>query len=171
MKFEQEFLNVIRARFKEIKRLGDRTLDQLSDDDMHWRYNESSNTIAVLAKHLRGNMYSRWTDVFTSDGEKADRGRDDEFEDDLHSKADVIAAWEDGWQVFFNALNSFTVDDLLRTQKIRGEDHTILDALERQHTHYATHIGQMMFIGKQIKGEDWQSLSIPKGKSEEYLKW
>ncbi|MCG7332434.1 DUF1572 family protein [Salinicoccus roseus] len=113
MKFEQEFLNVIRARFKEIKRLGDRTLEQLSDDDMHWRYNETSNTIAVLAKHLRDNMYSRWTNVFTSDGEKADRGRDDEFEDDLHSKADVIAAWEDGWQ----------------------------------------------------------SLSIPKGKSEEYLKW
>lgn len=169
MKFEQEYLNIIQSRFREIKRLGDRTLDQLSEADLHWRYNEDSNTVAVLVKHLRGNMYSRWTDVFTTDGEKPDRLRDGEFEDDLKTMADVLAAWEDGWHLFLDVLEGFTPEDLLRTQKIRGEDHTILEALERQHTHYASHIGQMMFIGKQIKGSDWQSLSIPKGQSEQYL--
>ncbi|MCG1008518.1 DUF1572 family protein [Salinicoccus sp. ID82-1] len=169
MKFEQEYLTVIKSRFREIKRLGDRTLDQLSNEDLHWQYNEDSNSLAVLVKHLRGNMYSRWTDVFTTDGEKPGRQRDDEFEDDLQTMEDVEAAWEDGWQLFFDTLDGFNVEDLLRTQKIRGEDHTILDALERQHSHYAMHIGQMMFIGKQIKGSDWQSLSIPKGQSEQYL--
>ncbi|TVT28999.1 DUF1572 domain-containing protein [Salinicoccus cyprini] len=169
MKFEQEYLTVIKSRFREIKRLGDRTLDQLSNEDLHWQYNEDSNSVAVLVKHLRGNMYSRWTDVFTTDGEKPDRNRDDEFEDDLQTMEDVEAAWEDGWQLFFDILDGFNVEDLLRTQKIRGEDHMILDALERQHSHYAMHIGQMMFIGKQIKGSDWQSLSIPKGQSEQYL--
>ncbi|MFC3419902.1 DUF1572 family protein [Salinicoccus hispanicus] len=170
MKFEQEYLNVIKSRFREIKRLGDRTLEQLSEADLHWQYNEDTNTIAILVKHLRGNMHSRWTDVFTTDGEKPNRHRDGEFEDDLQTIEGVSDAWEEGWQLFLTTLESFDAEDLLRTQKIRGEDHTILEALERQHTHYASHIGQMMFIGKQVKGSDWQSLSIPKGQSEQYLK-
>ncbi|GAB3068811.1 DinB family protein [Salinicoccus sesuvii] len=170
MKFEQEYLNLIKTRFQEVKRLGDRTLDQLSEADLHWRYNEDSNTVAILVKHLRGNMYSRWSDVFTTDGEKPDRHRDGEFEDDLKTMDDVLLAWEEGWQLFLNTLAEFSPEDLLRTQKIRGEDHTILEAIERQHTHYASHVGQMMFIGKQLKLADWQSLSIPKGQSEQYLK-
>ncbi|WOV87699.1 DUF1572 family protein [Sporosarcina oncorhynchi] len=165
-----EYLKVVEERFQAVKDLGDKTIDQLAEDDHQWSFNEASNSIGVIVKHLSGNMKSRWSDFLTTDGEKPDRNRDQEFENDISSKEDLITTWESGWITLFNTLNGLTVEDLLKHIVIRGEDHTVLEAIERQMAHYAYHIGQIVYIGKQLKGENWRELSIPKGKSEEYLR-
>lgn len=169
MNFRHEYLKIIQARFKSVKDLGDKTIDQLSDDDIHWVLNEASNSIAIIVKHLNGNMTSRWTDFLTSDGEKANRHREEEFEDTISSKQELKSTWENGWTILFKSLSGLEEQDLLKIVYIRGESHTVLDAIERQLAHYSYHIGQIVFIGKQLKGPNWESLSIPKGKSEEYL--
>ncbi|GIN95999.1 hypothetical protein J6TS1_18690 [Siminovitchia terrae] len=169
MNFGNEYLKVVLDRFKSVKDLGDKTINQLSEDDIHWHLNEASNSVAVIANHLGGNMVSRWSDFLVSDGEKSYRNRDQEFEDDTSSKQEMIAVWEKGWNTLFATLNSLEDQDLLKSVYIRGESHTVLEAIERQMAHYAYHIGQIVYIGKQIKGENWESLSIPKGKSKEYL--
>lgn len=169
MNFGNEYLKVVLDRFKSVKDLGDKTINQLSEDDIHWHLNEASNSVAVIANHLGGNMVSRWSDFLVSDGEKSYRNRDQEFEDDISSKQEMIAVWEKGWNTLFATLNSLEDQDLLKSVYIRGESHTVLEAIERQMAHYAYHIGQIVYIGKQIKGENWESLSIPKGKSKEYL--
>ena len=164
-----EYLKVVEERFKAVKDLGDKTINQLAEDDIQWSFNDASNSIGVIIKHLSGNMISRWSDFLTTDGEKSDRKRDQEFENDISSKEDLITAWESGWNTLFNTLNKLTKEDLLKHIMIRGEDHIVLEAIERQMAHYAYHIGQIVYIGKQLKGENWRDLSIPKGKSEEYL--
>jgi len=164
-----EYLKVMQERFNSVKDLGEKTIDQLSDDDIHWVLNDSSNSIVVIVKHLNGNMTSRWTDFLTTDGEKPNRNREQEFDDTLTSKLELKTSWEQGWAILFEALNSLQKEDLLKTVYIRGEGHTALDAIERQLAHYAYHIGQIVFIGKQLKGTNWDSLSIPSGKSKEYL--
>ena len=169
MSLGNEYLKVVQERFTSVKSLGEKAISQLSEDDIHWSFNEASNSVAVIVKHLSGNMVSRWTDFLTTDGEKSDRNRDQEFEDDLLSKQELMTIWEKGWNALFEALNELSEEDLLKHVYIRGERHTVLDAIERQMDHYAYHIGQIVFIGKQLKGEAWESLSIPKGKSEEYL--
>ncbi|MEK3887588.1 DUF1572 domain-containing protein [Bacillus sp. FSL K6-3431] len=169
MNLGNEYLRVVRERFKDVKGLGDKTISQLSKEDIHWKLNEASNSVAAIAKHLSGNMVSRWSDFLISDGEKPYRNREQEFEDDISSKQELITVWERGWNSLFETLNGLDGQDLLKSVYIRGESHTVLEAIERQMAHYAYHIGQIVFIGKQLRDENWGSLSIPKGKSEEYL--
>ncbi|AMQ07101.1 DUF1572 family protein [Sporosarcina psychrophila] len=169
MSIGTEYLRVVRERFIGLKGQGEKTFDQLNEDDFHWTSNDDSNSIAILILHLSGNMVSRWTDFLTTDGEKPDRNRDGEFETKRLLKAQLMDHWEHGWCVFFDALESLHEQDLEKNIHIRGQAHSVIDAIERQMAHYAIHIGQVMFIGKQIKGEQWKSLSIPKGESDAYL--
>ncbi|MFG6116059.1 DUF1572 domain-containing protein [Halobacillus sp. MO56] len=169
MEVGKEYLRIVIERFESLKDLGEKSFNQLPEEDIHWKYNEASNSIAIIVKHLSGNMVSRWTDFLTSDGEKPSRKRDREFEDDISSKYELLKLWDSGWNALFTALQSLSEEDLMRHITIRGESHLVLEAIERQMAHYAYHIGQIVYIAKQLKGEDWKSLSIPKGKSEEYL--
>lgn len=169
MSVGSEYLKVVLARFKSVKELGDKTIQQLSEDDIHWALNENSNSVAIIVKHLSGNMMSRWTDFLTTDGEKPDRNRDQEFINTISTKKEMLSMWEQGWHVLFDAINGLDETDLLEKVYIRGERHTVIDAIERQMVHYASHIGQIVYIGKQIKDDHWKTLSIPKGKSEAYL--
>src|SRR5690625_121696 len=169
MNLGNEYLKIVQERFESVKSLGDNTISQLSDEDIHWKLNEASNSIVIITKHLSGNMISRWSDFLTSDGEKAYRNRDREFEDDIPTKQGMITIWEKGWKTLLDTLNGLENEDLLKNITIRGEKHTVLEAIERQMAHYAYHVGQIVYIGKQLKGENWETLSIPKGKSEEYL--
>ncbi|KEF38579.1 Protein of unknown function (DUF1572) [Schinkia azotoformans MEV2011] len=170
MNIGNEYLKFVIERFKSVKSLGDKTINQLSEEEIHWSYNTESNSIAVIVKHISGNMISRWTDFLTSDGEKENRNRDDEFIDDISSKSELTIVWEKSWKVLIDTLADLNEQDLLKYIHIRGERHLVLEAIERQMAHYAYHVGQMVYIGKQVKDNKWQSLSIPKGKSEEYLK-
>jgi Protein of unknown function (DUF1572) len=163
------YLKVVIKRFESVKSLGDKTIDQLSEEDIFWTYNSDSNSAAIIVKHMSGNMVSRWTDFLTSDGEKDFRNRDEEFINDLSSKSEVTMAWDKGWKTLMNALTDLKEQDLLKTVTIRGERHLVIDAVERQLAHYAYHVGQLVYIGKQVKYDEWESLSIPKGKSEDYL--
>ncbi|NQD68872.1 DUF1572 family protein [Bacillus haikouensis] len=169
MSIGHEYLKIVINRFESVKSLGDKTIDQLSEEDIFWAYNSESNSAAIIIKHMSGNMVSRWTDFLNSDGEKDFRNRDGEFITDLSSKSEVMLIWEKGWQTLMNALAGLTEQDLLKTITIRGEPHSVIDAIERQLAHYAYHVGQLVYIGKQVKHDDWESLSIPKGKSEDYL--
>ncbi|MFJ7666899.1 DUF1572 family protein [Lysinibacillus sp. NPDC097195] len=168
MSLGEIYLNVVQERFKLVKADGDKTLAQLDIAQLHWAFNEESNSIAVIVKHVSGNMLSRWTDFLTSDGEKETRNRDDEFNDSIASKEELMAIWEKGWGVFFNTLNGLTEVDLLKNVTIRGQQHSVIDAIERQMAHYSSHVGQMAYIGKQIKGDAWKTLSIPRGQSQAY---
>ncbi|MGJ9458343.1 DUF1572 family protein [Oceanobacillus sp. CF4.6] len=165
-----EYLKVVQERFRSVKELGDKTIQQLSEDDIHWALNHSSNNIAIIVKHLSGNMISRWTEFLTSDGEKTYRKRDQEFANTISSKQEMISIWERGWSTLTKTIDNLNEEDLLKNIYIRGESHTVIDAIERQMAHYAYHIGQIVYVGKQIKNEEWESLSIPNGKSEEYLR-
>lgn len=169
MDLGNEYLKIIKERFESVKDLGDKTISQLSEKDIHWKLNEASNSIAIIAKHLSGNMISRWSNFLTTDGEKDSRNRDQEFEDDISSKQEMITIWEKGWNTLLDTLNGLENQDLLKNITIRGENHTVLEAIERQMAHYSYHVGQIVYIGKQLKDESWETLSIPKGKSEEYL--
>lgn len=169
MSIGTEYLHVVRERFVELKGQGEKTFDQLNEDDFHWSLNDNSNSIAILIQHVSGNMVSRWTDFLTTDGEKPNRNRDGEFETKRFTKVRLLDCWEHGWRVFLNALESLHEHDLENNVYIRGQAHSVIEAIERQMAHYAAHIGQIIFIGKQIKGEEWKSLSIPKGDSDTYL--
>lgn len=169
MEIGKEYLRIVIERFNSVKSLGDKTLNQLSEEEIHWNYNSDSNSVAIIVKHLSGNMVSRWSDFFNSDGEKEYRNRDEEFIDDITAKAELITVWEKGWKVLIETLTNLSEQDLLRNIYIRGEGHLVLEAIERQMAHYAYHVGQIVYIGKQLKDNNWKSLSIPKGKSEKYL--
>ena len=167
--FEKEYLKAVKERFEDLKKLGDDTLVRLSGTDIHWQPNDESNNIAVIVKHLSGNMISRWTDFLTTDGEKPNRHRDQEFEDTISSLEQLTTAWEKGWGKAFETLNSLQFEDLGKSVYIRGEEHTVIKAIERQLAHASYHIGQIIYIAKILKGKEWESLSVPLGKSEEYL--
>lgn len=162
------YLESIKKQFEYYKMLGDTTIKQLPDYTLFWQYNTESNSIAIIVKHLSGNMLSRWTDFLTSDGEKEWRHRDAEFENEDNTKEEIIQKWNDGWHCFFSAINSLKEEDLAKIIYIRNEGHTVLEAINRQLAHYPYHIGQMVFIGKMICNEKWTSLSIPRGKSNTY---
>lgn len=164
------FLDEVRDAFRGLRRQGERTLAQVEDADVAWTPDGESNSIGVIVKHLHGNMRSRWTDFLTSDGEKPDRHRDLEFEAPPATVAEVRRLWDEGWDLMFDGLDALTPDDLLRTITIRGEPHTVLRAILRQLSHNATHVGQIVWIAKHRRGELWQTLSIPRGKSEAYLR-
>lgn len=155
--------------YRKLKRLGERALAQLSDEQFFITLDAESNSLAVIVKHLAGNMRSRWVEFLTSDGEKPDRQRDQEFAIDAHTtRAQVMQWWEGGWQHVFAALDPLAPADLLRTVMIRGEAHTVVQAINRQLTHYAMHIGQIIFLAKHLQATAWQSLSVPRGQSEQF---
>lgn len=169
MSFETEFLSNSLKEFQGIKKLGDRTIEQLSYKDLIWQPSSESNSIAIIVKHLSGNMLSRWTDFLTSDGEKPWRNRDTEFIGDYQTKNELLLAWNEGWNVVLSTVESLSEEDLSKTITIRGEAHSVLQAIHRQISHYAYHIGQIVFVGKQVKNEQFISLSIPKRQSQKFL--
>lgn len=162
------YLESVKKQFLYYKSLGDKTLALLPEESLFWQYNEESNSIAIIIKHLHGNMLSRWTDFLTSDGEKEWRNRENEFENDADSKEALLDKWEAGWKCVFDAINPLTEEDLGKEIFIRNMGHTVMEAINRQLAHYPYHIGQMVFLGKMIADQNWVSLSIPKGKSTEY---
>ena len=155
-------------RFQFYKELGEKTFDQLSDDQLFWKYNEESNSIAILVQHLSGNMVSRWTNFLTEDGEKCGRNRDSEFENRIFSKIELLDIWANGWQVLFKALNQIEEETWTETILIRGEKHTVLDAVLRQLAHDSYHVGQIVLIGKMVKDDEWKTLSLAKNQSENF---
>jgi hypothetical protein len=169
MTIGKEFLDQSRHVFRSQKELADKSIAQLPNTDLFWQPDAESNSIAIIMKHLAGNMISRWTDFLTSDGEKPHRNRDSEFEIYEQDAKRLKDYWERAYGVFFTTLDSLNEDDLLKIVTIRKEPHTVIQAIQRQLSHYGYHIGQIVYIAKQIKGSAWQTLSIPRGKSEEYL--
>jgi hypothetical protein len=168
MSLATTYLQSVIKRFNIYKELGEKTFEQLSNEDFHFKPNEESNSIAVIIQHMAGNMLSRWTDFLTSDGEKEWRSRDNEFNNQNLTKSQLIDLWQKGWDCCLNTLNSLTEDDLLKTIHIRSQELIAIDAINRQLTHYPSHVGQIMYIGKIIKNKNWQSLSIAKGQSDDY---
>ncbi len=166
MTIGQVFLETAVKRLSYYKTLGDKTFSQLQDADFHFQPDAESNSIAMIIVHVSGNMLSRWTDFLTSDGEKEWRNRDTEFEPSLHNKAELLAIWEKGWQCCLDAWKSLSEDDLLKTVYIRSEGLFVIDAINRQLAHYPYHAGQIVYLGRLIRKNEWQNLSIPKGNSE-----
>lgn len=159
------YLESARKQFEQYKMLGEKTFAQLSDNNLFWKYNEESNSIATIVKHLWGNMLSRWTDFLTTDGEKEWRKRDAEFENDTNTRQELLDKWNEGWNCLFKAIDSLTTNDLEKIIYIRNQPHTVTEAINRQLTHYAYHIGQIVFLGKMLAKNGWTSLSIPRRKS------
>jgi hypothetical protein len=163
------YLEEARRQMRGNKRLAEGAIAQLTDDELFVTLDPESNSVATLVKHLAGNMRSRFTDFLTSDGEKPDRFRDREFElTSSTTRADVMKSWDEGWAQLFATLESLEPEDVMRTVTIRGEPHTVLQAINRQLAHYAGHIGQIIFLAKHLKSNQWKTLSIPRGKSEEF---
>ena len=163
-----DFIGTAKKQFEYYKLLGEKTFEQLTEEQLFFVYNEDSNSIGVIVKHLHGNMLSRWTDFLISDGEKETRNRDGEFENDIKSKAELLKKWNEGWHCLFTALNSLTTEDLNKTIYIRNQGCTVSDAIMRQLAHYPYHVGQIVFLGKMLTNNNWKSLSIPKNASKEY---
>lgn len=164
---ETNYLESVIKQLEYYKMLGDKTLAQVPDEKLFWQYNADSNSIATIIKHLSGNMLSRWTDFLTTDGEKEWRNRDDEFENDIATRQELLSKWENGWKVFLDTLKALKEKDLETTIYIRNQGHTVMEAINRQLAHYPYHIGQIVFIGKMC-AEQWTSLSIPKGNSKQF---
>jgi hypothetical protein len=165
---EKDYLESSIKLFEYYKLLGEKAIEQLSDDKLFWQYNEDSNSIAIIVQHLWGNMLSRWTDFLTTDGEKEWRNRDAEFENSIQTKEELLTKWNEGWDCFLNALKQLTGDDLQKIIYIRNQGHTVMEAINRQLAHYPYHIGQIVYIAKMIADSDWKSLSIPKGSSQTF---
>jgi hypothetical protein len=156
------------ADFRKLKTMGEKTFAQLGEEDFHYQLNTDQNSIAVIVKHLAGNMLSRWTDFLTSDGEKPDRNRDQEFVEERLSKARLMEMWDRGWKCTFDALTPLKGEDLGKTIVIRGEPMSVFAAINRQTSHYAYHIGQIVLLAKHIRGGEWKYLTIPRGQSEQF---
>jgi Protein of unknown function (DUF1572) len=155
--------------FRDYQSLAERAFAQTSDEDFFKSIDQESNSIAVNVKHLAGNMLSRWTDFLTTDGEKPERNRDLEFVMlPGTTKDEMLAYWERGWKCVFDAVEPLQPDDLMRTVTIRGQDHTVMQAINRQLTHYAYHVGQIVFLAKHFRSSEWQSLSVPRNRSAEF---
>lgn len=165
---QNDYLESVKKQFAYYKSLGEKTFDQLSDEQLCWQYNPESNSIAMIVNHLSGNMLSRWTDIFTTDGEKANRDREAEFANVTPTRQSILDTWQKGWQCLLDTLNSLTADDLEKIVYIRNQGHTVMEAINRQLAHYPYHVGQIVFLGKMLCDENWVSLSIPRGKSEAY---
>jgi hypothetical protein len=165
------FLEQASAIFRKQKALAEKAMAQLSDDQLFEAIDSEANSIAVIVKHLHGNMRSRWTDFLTTDGEKPDRQRDGEFVmPPKPAKAQVMQWWEEGWALLFSALADLAPRDVSASVRIRGDEMSVMAAILRQVDHYAQHVGQIVLLAKHARGEEWASLSIPRGKSEEYLR-
>jgi hypothetical protein len=163
-----QYLDSAKRQFLMYKALGEKAMAQIADDQLNWQANEDSNSATAIVKHLWGNMMSRWTDFLTTDGEKPWRQRDAEFDNEPIDRVAIMAKWEEGWQCLFGALNSITDDDLGRIIYIRNEGHTVLEAINRQISHYCYHVGQIVYISKLRSTDTWKSLSIPRNQSASY---
>lgn len=168
MSLQSDYLVSVKKQFLYYKTLGEKAMEQLAPEQLFVAVNDDTNSIAVIVKHLSGNMISRWTDFLTSDGEKEWRNRDGEFDETITTKEELLNVWNKGWDCFFNTLNSLTTDQLETIIYIRNEGHTVIEAINRQLAHYPYHVGQMVFYAKMLKQTEWDSLSIPKNKSNSY---
>jgi len=164
---ETSFLNNSIVLFEYYKTLGEKTFQQIGEEQLFWQANEDSNSIAFIVQHLHGNMRSRFTDFLTTDGEKEWRNRDSEFEPGTHDAAVLMQQWHEGWKILFDTLHGLTDEDLNKTVYIRNQAHSAMEAIQRQIAHYSYHVGQIVFLGKMLSKE-WKSLSIPKHKSADF---
>ncbi len=165
----REFLRDVAARFEQWKATAEKAVAQLGDDQLHWKPEPGSNSVAVLLWHIGGNLRSRWRDFLSTDGEKPDRNRDTEFEvGPDRTRAEIMALWTEGWEIQRANLAAVTPADLLRTVTNRSQPETVIEAIHRQLCHLASHVGQIVYIAKAVRGPEWQTLSIPRGKSREY---
>ena len=165
----EHYLEDALRTFRNYKNLAERAFRQTGEDDFFRTIDDESNSVAILVKHMASNMLSRWLDFLTTDGEKPNRNRDMEFVMlPETTKEEMLAYWEQGWASLFGAIEPLKPDDLLRTITIRGQDHTVVQAIDRQLTHYAYHVGQIVYLAKHFKASDWQTLSVPKNKSAEF---
>ena len=165
---ESPIVEVTVDELQKVKKLADKSIAQLSDDQLWQKIDPEANSVAILMRHMAGNMRSRWTNFRSSDGEKPDRHRDQEFEERRMSREELVTEWEDGWSRVFDALGAVTDADLQETVYIRSEPHSIYKAISRQLAHYAGHAYQILFLAKHLKGTEWKTLSIPRGQSEEF---
>jgi hypothetical protein len=168
LEFTTSYVKDSAAIFRQYQSLGERAIAQCPDDKLTAALDDESNSIAIVVKHLAGNMRSRWTDFLTSDGEKPDRDRDSEFEAPPATRVDLMALWERGWSVLWSSLGPLTDEDLTKTITIRGEPHSVMQAINRQVAHYAYHVGQIVFLAKHFAGGAWTSLSVPKKQSAQF---
>ena len=168
MEINNNYLENIKKQFLYYKTIGEKAIEQLESEQLFAVANENSNSIAVIIKHLSGNMISRWTDFLTTDGEKEWRNRDSEFTETIKTKEDLLDIWEKGWNCFFDAINNIKSDQLSVIIYIRNEGQTVVEAINRQLAHYPYHIGQIVFYAKMLKQSEWKSLSVPKNKSTDY---
>jgi uncharacterized damage-inducible protein DinB len=169
-KFSTSYLEDSISLFRYYKKMTEGAIEQVSDDQLFATLDEEMNSIAIIVKHMTGNMRSRWTNFLTSDGEKADRDRDTEFAEPSKTRADLMQSWNDAWEKVFEALTPLSDADLGRTVTIRGEPHSVMQAINRQIAHYAYHCGQIVFLAKHFKAGEWKSLSVPRNKSAEFNK-
>jgi len=169
--FSTNYIQDSLAVFRSWKSLAEKAMAQMTDDDFHVALDPESNSVAVIVKHMAGNMRSRWRDFLTTDGEKPDRHRDTEFEmPEKLSRAQIMEVWERGWKYVWDALEPLTESDLTRTVYIRSEPHSVMQAINRQVAHYANHIGQIIFVAKHLRSHEWTAVTIPRGKSDEFLR-
>jgi Protein of unknown function (DUF1572) len=166
--FTTDYVKDSIAIFRQHKRFADRAIEQVTDEQLYRALDPESNSIAVIMKHIAGNMRSRWTDFLTTDGEKPDRNRDTEFEEPPKTRAELLAMWEDGWRRLFAALEPLGNADLERKVLIRTEPHSVMQAINRQMAHYSQHIGQIILLAKHFAGADWKTLTVPKKKSAQF---
>ena len=165
---QKDFITLAIQRFEQLRDLGAKTLEQINEEQAHWSPDAESNSIAVIVQHIHGNALSRFTEFLTSDGEKPTRHRDEEFIEQHISLARLEQLWEEGWDCVFAAIRPLDNSDLDREVFIRNESHTVMEAIIRQISHYAYHVGQIVYLGKQLKGSDWKTLSIPRGRSNDF---
>ena len=168
LKFTTSYLEDSIALFRYYKMLAERAMEQVTDDQLFITLDEEANSIGLIVKHMAGNMRSRWTDFLETDGEKPDRNRDSEFVDPPATRKALLNMWEDGWTCVFRALEPLSDADLSRTVMIRGEAHSVMQAVNRQVAHYAHHVGQIVLLAKHLAHERWQSLSVPRNRSAEF---
>jgi hypothetical protein len=162
------FLESAIAVFEKHKHWADQAIEQLSDENLHRPLDENSNSVAVIMKHVAGNLMSRWTDCLTTDGEKPWRNRDQEFLDDFTNRQEVLAFWEQGWRCLFASLGSLSPEDLLKTITVRGEPHSVLLAIERSLAHCSYHVGQILMLARHWSGDEWRTITIPRGQSADF---
>jgi hypothetical protein len=168
LKFTTSYIEDALAMFRQYKQLGEKAIAQVADEQLFATLDEESNSIAIIVKHITGNMRSRWTDFLTSDGEKPTRNRDSEFVDPPDTREALLREWEQGWSCVFSALEPLTDADLPRTVTIRGEAHSVMQAINRQLAHYPMHIGQIILLAKHYAGPHWQTLSVARNRSAEF---
>ena len=167
-KFSTSHLEDSVALFRFYKKMGEGAMEQVTDEQLFATLDEEMNSIAIIVKHMAGNMRSRWTDFLTSDGEKPDRNRDTEFMEPPATREELLKRWNEGWDRLFRALTPLSDSDLERSVTIRGEPHSVMQAINRQIAHYAYHCGQIVFLAKHFKASDWKSLSVPRNRSAEF---